>query len=246
VRLSSRNAWRDFFRKRSPKAEEEYPFYQVIDKLEREAPEASEAKLAALGFSLEEVRQFINAGEPVAELEAVVKNLRARGLGDYARVDYHVIRGLAYYTGVVFEVYDKKGDFRAIAGGGRYDNLIKLISGGKADLPALGFGMGDVVLLEMLGERGLVPALETQIEGYCLIEEEALREVSLDLVQHLREEGFAVDYPLGPAKADKQFKRAMELKADFTFKLEPSPQGGYDIKVKNLATREEKTISGAT
>jgi histidyl-tRNA synthetase len=246
VQLSSRSAWREFFRKRSAKEEDEYSFYQVIDKLEREAPAASQAKLAALGFALEEVRQFISAGEPTAELEQVVKNLRARGLGDYARVDYHVIRGLAYYTGLVFEVFDKKGDFRAIAGGGRYDNLIKLISGGKADLPALGFGMGDVVLLELLRERGLLPGFASPIEAYCLIEDEALREASLDLVQSLRDKGFAVDYPLAAAKSDKQFKRATELQANFTFKLEPSPEGGFAVKVKNLATREEKMLGGAS
>jgi histidyl-tRNA synthetase len=245
VRLSSRQAWREFFRKGRGREEDEAAFCQVIDKWERETPEVSQAKLAALGFSFEEVEQFISAGQPVAELEALLANLRARGLGDFARVDYHVIRGLAYYTGVVFEAFDKKGDFRAIAGGGRYDNLIKLVSGGRTDLPALGFGMGDVVLLELLRERGLLPKFDSQIEAYCLIEEEGLREASLDLVQHLREKGFAVDYPLAPAKADKQFKRAMELKADFTFKLEPAPEGGFNIKVKNLLTREEKTIGGA-
>ncbi|MGA2175173.1 MAG: histidine--tRNA ligase [Verrucomicrobiota bacterium] len=244
VRLSSRNAWREFFRKRSAKAEDEYPFYQVIDKLEREAPEASRAKLAALGFSLDEVSRFISAGEPAAELESVVKNLSARGLGDYARVDYHVIRGLAYYTGLVFEAFDKKGDFRAIAGGGRYDNLIALISGGKVDLPALGFGMGDVVLLELLRARGLLPRFDFQIDAYCLIEDESRREASLELVQELRERGFAVEYPLAPAKSDKQFKRATELNARFTVKLTPSPHGGFDVKVKNLATRQEKTLDG--
>ncbi|MGO8702138.1 MAG: histidine--tRNA ligase [Limisphaerales bacterium] len=242
VRLSSRNAWRDFFHKRSSKPEEEYAFYQAIDKLEREAPEINESKLGALGFHLGEVQQFINAGEPTAELEAITKSLRARGLGDYARIDYHVIRGLAYYTGVVFEAFDKKGAYRAIAGGGRYDNLVKLISGGKVDLPALGFGMGDVVLLELLRERGLLPRFDGQVQAYCLIEDEALREPSLDLVQYLRERGFAVEFPLAPAKSDKQFKRALELQVEFTFKLETSPQGGYDVKVKNLATREEKTL----
>jgi histidyl-tRNA synthetase len=246
VRLSSRNAWRDFFRKRSEKAGDEYAFYQAIDKLEREVPAVSEAKLSALGFALGEVQQFIAAGEPTAELEAVMNNLRARGLGNYARIDYSVIRGLAYYTGLVFEAFDKKGEFRAIAGGGRYDNLIKLISGGKADLPALGFGMGDVVLLDLLRKRRLLPPFDCQIEAYCLIEDEALREASLELVQHLRDRGFAVDYPLAPAKRDKQFKRATELKADYTFQLEASPQGGFDVKVKNLATREEKTLGGAT
>src|SRR5208282_4358419 len=159
--------------------EHEYPFYQAIDKLERDSAEDSRAKLAALGIAFDEVSQFIAEGKPAAELEAIVKNLRARGLADFVRIDYHVIRGLAYYTGVVFEAFDKKGKFRAIAGGGRYDNLIKLISGGKVDLPALGFGMGDVVLLELLKARGLLPKWDAPIELFYLIEDETLREDSL-------------------------------------------------------------------
>jgi histidyl-tRNA synthetase len=242
VRLSSRNAWQEFFRQRCSKPENEYPFYQAIDKLERDSPDESRAKLAALGLSFDEVNQFITDGKPTAELEAIVKNLRARGLGNYVRIDYHVIRGLAYYTGVVFEAFDKKGDFRAIAGGGRYDNLIKLISGGKADLPALGFGMGDVVLLELLKARELLPSFDSQVDAYCLIEEESLRDASLNLVQSLREQGYAVEYALTPAKSDKQFKRAMELKARFTVKVVASAEGGLELKLKNLSTREEKTL----
>ena len=131
----------------------------------------------------------------------------------------------------------------AIAGGGRYDNLIKLMSGGKVDLPALGFGMGDVVLLELLKARGLLPPFDAQIDAYCLIEDETLREASLDLVQSLREKGFAVEYSLTPAKSDKQFKRAMELKARFTVQVVTAMQGGLEIKLKNLNSREEKTLS---
>jgi histidyl-tRNA synthetase len=243
IRLSSRNAWQEFFRQRCSKPESEYPFYQVIDKLERESPDDSRAKLAALNISLDEVSQFISEGKLTAELEAIVNNLKARGLASFVRVDYQVIRGLAYYTGVVFEAFDKKGDFRAIAGGGRYDNLIKLISGGKVDLPALGFGMGDVVLLELLAARGLLPPFDSQVDAYCLIEDETLREVSLGLVQCWREKGCAVEYSLTPAKSDKQFKRALELKARFTVRLAATAQGGVELKLKNLSTREEKTLS---
>jgi histidyl-tRNA synthetase len=242
VRLSSRNAWQDFFRQRSSAAENEYAFYQIIDKLEREDPEESRKKLAALGLSLDEVNEFIGAGRPTPQLEAIVNNLKARGLGEFVKIDYHVIRGLAYYSGVVFEAFDQKGDFRAIAGGGRYDQLLHLVSGGKVDLPALGFGMGDVVLLELLKARGLLPKFTSGIEGWCLIEDETLREQSLELVQHLREAGYAVDYPLVPAKSDKQFKRAVELQALYTFKLERETEGGVIVKLKNLSTREEKTL----
>jgi len=242
VRLSSRNAWQSFFEKRHPAGENAYPFYQAIDKLGRASTEESAKALAALGFSLQEVNAFIQSAEPTTELEAIVKNLQARGLGDFVRIDYQIIRGLAYYTGAVFEAFDKKGEFRAIAGGGRYDNLVRLISGGKVDMPSLGFGMGDVVLLELLKARGFLPKLDEAVEAFCLIEDESLREASLDLIQHLRENGYSVEYSLTPAKSDKQFQRALELKAQFTVKLERLGNQDLIVKLKNLKTRQEKTV----
>src|SRR5262249_11512488 len=156
--------------------------YQVIDKLEREIPAETEKKLGALGFSLAEVTAFIKAGEPTPELNSILQNLAVRGLAEFVKVDYNVIRGLAYYTGVVFEAFDKKGEFRAIAGGGRYDDLVKLISGGRISSPALGFGMGDVVLTELLKHRGLLPNFDAHLDGFFLIEDENLRAESLRLV----------------------------------------------------------------
>lgn len=243
VRLSSRNAWQEYFEKRCSDQGKSYAFFQIIDKLEREDPEVSARKLSEIGFSITEVNDFITAGKPTDELQSIIQNLNDRGLGDFVRVDYHVIRGLAYYTGPVFEAFDKKGVFRAIAGGGRYNNLVKLISGGRVDMPALGFGMGDVVLLELLKERGLLPAFDSGIEAFCLIENEALRGDSLQLVQHLREAGYAVDYSLTPAKSDKQFKRAMELKARFTVRLELNQNQELLVRMKNLKTREERIVS---
>jgi histidyl-tRNA synthetase len=243
IRLSSRNAWQAFYdgtmRDAGAKGANEYDFFQVIDKLERTEPEEAGKKLSALGFALADVNAFISAGKPTAELEAILANLAARGLGQFVKVDYHVIRGLAYYTGVVFEAFDVKGEFRAIAGGGRYDNLVKLISGGKVNLPALGFGLGDVVLLELLKVRGLLPKFDAALDVFVLIEDENLRAASLKLVHDLRGAGHAVDYSLTPARPDKQFKRAQELNAEFTVKLEnPST-----VRVKNLATRAETTGS---
>jgi histidyl-tRNA synthetase len=242
IRLSSRNAWHEFYKSggdgvSSSPEPNEYNFFQVIDKLERTPPEETDKKLKSLGFSLEAVNGFIESGAPTAELAAIIANLAARGLRDFAKVDYHVIRGLAYYTGVVFEAFDKNCEFRAIAGGGRYDNLVKLISGGKVDLPALGFGMGDVVLLELLKVRGLLPQFDANVDVFVLIEDENLRAPSLKLIHNLRAAGFAVEYSLTPAKSDKQFKRAQELKASFTAKLE----NDSIARVKNLKTREEKS-----
>jgi histidyl-tRNA synthetase len=238
IRLSSRNAWQEFYESGKWKAESgngAYEFFQVIDKLERTPPEESEKKLAALGFSLARVNDFIQAGKPTVELETILQNLAARGLKDFVKVDYKVIRGLAYYTGVVFEAFDRKGEFRAIAGGGRYNNLVKLISGGKVDLPALGFGMGDVVLLELLKERGRLPKFDSPMDVFVLIEDEALRPISLKLVHDLRAAGYAVEYPLTPAKADKQFKRAQELKVAYTARLENEDY----VRIRNAKTRDE-------
>ncbi len=243
IRLSSRNAWHDFYQRAKTTAsggDHEYEFFQIIDKLERTEPAESEKKLAALGFSLAEVNRFIESGEPTAELKSILDNLAARGMKDFVKVDYHVIRGLAYYTGVVFEAFDRKGEFRAIAGGGRYDNLVKLLSNGKVNLPALGFGMGDVVLLELLKARGLLPKFDTNIDVFVLVEDEALRPQSLKLVQELRAGGFAVEYTLTPAKPDKQFKRAQELKAAFTVKLENDAYA----RIRNSKTRTE-LVAGA-
>ena len=237
IRLSSRNAWQQFFAEGKGDPEKAYEFYQAIDKLEREKPEVTEQKLSALGFSTDAVNAFIQQAKPTAELQQILDNLGARGLGLYVKIDYQVIRGLAYYTGVVFEAFDRKGEFRAIAGGGRYDNLVKLISGGRVDLPALGFGMGDVVLLELLKARKLLPSFNARVDVYVLIDDETQRGVALQLVQQLRSSGLAVEYSLTALKPDKQFKRAIELGARFTAKAE-----GEAMRVKDLGTREEKTL----
>ena len=235
IRLSSRNAWQDFFKHGGGDTAHEYNFFQIIDKLERTAPEESEKKLAAMGFSRAAVNAFIEQGEPTAELKYILNNLAARGLRDFVKIDYQVIRGLAYYTGVVFEAFDRKGEFRAIAGGGRYDNLVKLISGDKVNLPALGFGMGDVVLLELLKARGLLPKFDATTDVFVLVEDEALRPVSLKLVHDLRAAGYAVEYPLTPAKPDKQFKRAQDLKVAYTARMDSDSY----VRIRNLKTREE-------
>ena len=112
---------------------------------------------------------------------------------------------------------------------------MKLISGDKVNLPALGFGMGDVVLAELLKERGLLPKFDSPMDVFVLIEDEALRPLSLKLVHDLRAAGYAVEYPLTPAKPDKQFKRAMDLKVARTARLD---NDAY-VRIRNLKTREE-------
>jgi len=240
IRLSSRNAWQQFYLDHRGDPEKAYEFYQTIDKLEREKPEITREKLRTLGLSSEDVTAFIQQASPTAELQEVLDNLAARDLTPFVKVDYQVIRGLAYYTGVVFEAFDRKGELRAIAGGGRYDALFQQLGGKPTPLPALGFGMGDVVLLELLKARKLLPKFDAAVDVYVLMEEEAKRGAALRVVQRLRNGGLVVEYSLTALKADKQFKRALELGARFTAKAE-----GDGVRLKNLSTREERVVAVA-
>jgi histidyl-tRNA synthetase len=244
IRLSSRNAWQDFFAARSSDASKAYEFYQIIDKIEREAPEVTKEKLKALGIEATEVTAFVQGGAPTVELETVLRHLRSRKLDAFVKIDYSIIRGLAYYTGVVFEAFAKGASMRAVAGGGRYNNLIKLISGGKVDLPALGFGMGDVVLADLLLEKKLVPKLQQRIDAFVLIEDESLRDDSLALVQQLREAGVITEFPLTAAKSDKQFKRALDLNAAATVRC-VRKESGVICQVKDLRAQAQQEFATA-
>src|SRR5262249_43948058 len=97
IRLSSRNAWQEFFAARCSEAEKAYEFYQIIDKIERERPEVTDEKLKTLGINSQEVTSFIHEGAPTSELETVLRHLRSRKLDPFAKIDYSIIRGLAYY-----------------------------------------------------------------------------------------------------------------------------------------------------
>ena len=105
------------------------------------------------------------------------------GLGDFVRIDLRIVRGLAYYTGIVFELFDTQGELRAICGGGRYDRLLELVGG--EPLPAVGFGMGDVVLGELLADRGLVPEYKRSVDFYIVPVSEAQRGAALGLAHRV-------------------------------------------------------------
>ncbi|MBX3731962.1 MAG: ATP phosphoribosyltransferase regulatory subunit [Verrucomicrobiae bacterium] len=242
VRLSSRQAWQRFFLARGGDPEHAGEFYQIVDKLEREPEAQSAGRLERLGIPLLAVREFIAAGVPEPELQAMLENLDARGLGEFVRVDYGVIRGLAYYTGVVFEAFDRKGEFRAIAGGGRYDQLVGQVSNGRVRMPALGFGMGDVVLAELIKARGLAPGFSEAAQIFVVISEESLRGPSLGLVQRLREAGRSVDFSLTPAKGDKQFRRALESGVEITVQLEADANGDVRARIRDLRRRTERSV----
>lgn len=247
VRLSSRTAWENFFTARGGNQEDEYAFFQIVDKAERTPIEKTEALLSPFGISAEEMLTFMRSKEPVAGLAQVVSDLTSRGLGAFVEIDYAVVRGLAYYTGTVFEVFDRSKNERALAGGGRYDNLLSLMSDGKTNLPALGVGMGDVVLANLIDDT---PSAREKLEAalaisrpcdvFVIVAKEELRGEALKLVQALRDSGREVDYSLTPAKVGKQFQTAEQLGASQAVLVgDEWPQ----VKVKNLITREERLVA---
>src|SRR5437867_3764829 len=244
VRISDREFWTDFFRDKNVPSERWDDLLQAIDKSAREPREKTAEKLGDLA---DPVFATLKSGGKSAKLEQLVEGLRARALADFVAIDVGIVRGLAYYTGIVFEVFDRAGKFRAIAGGGRYDNLISQLSDGSLSLPALGFAMGDVVLGELINE--IPRALEAmqkaitsdrKIDIYIVVAKEERRTDALNQIQQLRDRGYRIDYSLTPTKVARQFQAAEEGGASLALLYgDEWPQ----VKVKNLATREESLIS---
>ena len=244
VRISDREFWTDFFRDNSVPAERWGDLLQVIDKSAREPREKTAEKL---GDVADLVFATLKGGGKSAKLERLVAGLRVRGLGDFVEIDVAIVRGLAYYTGIVFEAFDRAGKFRAIAGGGRYDNLIAQLSDGALSLPALGFAMGDVVLGELINDiPGAREAMHdaiangSKIDIYVVVAKEERRADALAQIQELRGRGYRVDYPLTPAKVARQFQAAEELGARIALLYgDEWPQ----VKVKDMTTGEQTLIS---
>jgi histidyl-tRNA synthetase len=226
----------------------------IIDKVERK-PLEYELMLAHLYAAtfpkdvIERVLSFIKSdvlgdkGVVDANMRRLLDLLNVKGLSAFVKPDLKIVRGLAYYSGIVWEIHDCKGELRAIAGGGRYDNLIKQVSG--VDLPALGFGMGDVVLGELLKDRGLLPKAGWGLDCYVVIADESLRPEALKLIHKLREEGIAVDYSLTETKVGRQFQMADALGARFALTMGPDEWKLGQMKLKRLATGVESTLDFA-
>ncbi|HEY8834887.1 MAG TPA: histidine--tRNA ligase [Chthoniobacterales bacterium] len=243
VRISDREFWIDFLRAQKVPEEKWQEILQTIDKSEREPREKTAAKLGPLA---EPVFKIL-AGEGSSEkLDRLLEALRVRGLADFVRIDLGIVRGLAYYSGTVFEAFDRGGKLRALAGGGRYDNLIHQLSDGAVNLPAIGFAMGDVVLGELIDEipaakkqMEMAKAAQRELDIYIVIAKEERRADALAQVQSLRERGYRVDYPLASAKVGKQFQTAEQLGARVALLFgDEWPQ----VAIKNLATGEQVTI----
>ena len=244
VRISDRDFWTNFLREKNVSPDRWDELLQAIDKSGREPREKTAERLGEL---TNPVFALLKSGGKSEKLDKLVEGVGIRGLADFVAIDVSIVRGLAYYTGIVFEVFDRAGKFRAIAGGGRYDNLIRQLSDGAVSMPAFGFAMGDVVLGEVIKEiprahEAMQKAIasERKIDIYFVIAKEERRADALTQIQQLRDRGYRMDYPLTAIKVPKQFQAAEDVGASLAILYgDEWPQ----VKVKKLATREESLIA---
>ena len=221
-------------------AEERVPqVFAILDKRAKVPPEALAVMLAEAGLEsaqregLERILAWQGLGDiearelATSEIHAAVEalnrlfaHLEHYGIAEWCRFDIGIVRGLAYYTGPVWEVHDLKGEFRAIFGGGRYDRLLGDM-GGKA-MPACGFGCGDVVLGLLLEERGLRPAAEPAADCFVLREKPDWPEM-LKAVRFLRGMGLRTQFDLKEGRLKRQHEKALESGARFKVILGEAP-----------------------
>jgi histidyl-tRNA synthetase len=261
VRLSDRRVLTAILRHRQFPPESNDQAFEFIDKCERLRREQIEAfavekaeifapatvddlvKIARIR-GWDELQKELHLAPELAEaakpLREVYQTLSHMGLGEFIELDLTIVRGLAYYTGIVFELFDAGRTLRAICGGGRYDNLLQDLGG--VDLPALGFGMGDVVLGELLKDRGLAPAERTAIDVFlAFITKEDLPYV-LTLAHRLRDRGVRVEYTLSPQAVGKQLKLADARRSRFAVVVGPDERNRGEVVLRDLGTGSQEAV----
>ncbi|MEI6862530.1 MAG: histidine--tRNA ligase [Verrucomicrobiota bacterium] len=265
VRLSDRNLWFYYLEALGFNDAQTRDLLGAVDKFERQGDDAfrpyaethgvlaPERKAQVLAFlnvkslAALETSLALLAGEKLAarlaDWRQLLGHLAAMGLEEFVEVDLGVVRGLAYYTGFVFEAFDRKGELRAIAGGGRYDNLVEKL-GGPA-LPAVGFAIGDVTMGLLLEQRGLMPALVPAADVYAIIGGTAERIAAFADIHALRAAGWRVDYPLRELGFGKQFKAAADSGAKLALIYGGDELAKGVVKIRDLAARTERDVPRA-
>ena len=228
----------------------------IVDKMDKLPEETVSAQLSDLGISdssittiqsvlsvtdLPELRDMLSPDSmAVSELERLFQLLESYGISDWTTFDASVVRGLAYYTGPVFEAQDRGGELRAICGGGRYDKLIGTLGG--RDLPATGFGFGDMVIMELLSDKGLLPDISSRVSDVVFSMDESLRGAAMEVSSRLRRAGRTVDLVLEPKKMKWVFKHAERTGAERLVMVMPAEWDSGKVRIKDLQTGEENDI----
>lgn len=229
----------------------------IVDKMGKLSSDVIEEQLSGLGHDSEVITTIQSVlgikdmnglqealkdeSMAVSELNFLFDAIDSYGISEWVEFDASIVRGLAYYTGAVFEAHDKAGKFRAICGGGRYDKLLSTL-GGK-DLPATGFGFGDMVIMELLAEKGLIPELVSDIDDIVIPLNSDLRNAAVMVAASLRNSGRTVDLVLEDKKMKWVFKHAERVGAKRLVLLAPDEWSRKMVKIKDLDTGEESEIS---
>lgn len=265
VRLSDRNLWFYYLEALGLDEPRIRAVLGVVDKFEKAGDDAFKAyteqfgeldatlKAKVLAFlqikslaALEALLAPIGGDKLAARLvewRKLLGGLTAMGLERFIEVDLGVVRGLAYYTGFVFEAFDRKGELRALAGGGRYDDLVQKL-GGPA-FPAVGFAIGDMTFALLLEQRGLMPTLVQVPDVYCVIGGEAERIAAFGAIQPIRASGYRVDYPMRDVAFGKQLKAASDSGAKLALIFGADELAKGVVKIRNLGDRTESEIPSA-
>lgn len=229
----------------------------IVDKMGKLSSDVIEEQLSGLGHDSEVITTIQSVlgikdmnglqealkdeSMAVSELNFLFDAIDSYGISEWVEFDASIVRGLAYYTGAVFEAHDKAGKFRAICGGGRYDKLLSTL-GGK-DLPATGFGFGDMVIMELLAEKDLIPELVSDIDDTVIPLNSDLRNAAVMVAASLRNSGRTVDLVLEDKKMKWVFKHVERVGAKRLVLLAPDEWSRKMVKVKDLDTGEESEIS---
>ena len=262
VRLSDRNLWFFYLEALGLDAARARAVLTAIDKYEKVGLDAFKGYEEAHGPLAEDLRARILSFLEIKSLPALESALAAiandkirgrladwkkllgaldaMGLARFVEVDLGVVRGLAYYTGFVFEAFDRKGELRALAGGGRYDDLVQKL-GGPA-LPAVGFAIGDMTFGLLLEQRGLMPNFVQAPDVYCVIGGEAERLAAFGDIHALRSSGFRVEYPFKELAFGKQFKAAAESGAKLALIYGGDELAKGVVKIRDLVSRTEREV----
>lgn len=224
--------------------------FRAIDKKEKMRATRWREHLREIGLDSLQIRDLEGilkdedfSGES-EELTAIFATLADFGFERFIKFDPKIVRGLDYYTGVVFEAWERKGELRAILGGGRYDNLLEAVGG--PPLSGVGFAAGDLILEEILRKYNKLPAispLPTKILVTVFSEE--LYRSSLEIVRLLRNWGIPSEFYFGPEKLEKQLKYANRKGIPFVLILGPKELEKKVILLRNMKTGEQKNIPQA-
>lgn len=193
--------------------------------------------------SIESIRNVLGEDSAaVQQLETLFELCNAYGIEGWILFDASVVRGLAYYTGIVFEAFDRKGELRAIAGGGRYDKLLETFGGDRT--PAAGFGFGDAVIVELLKERNVLPSFDSSgIDSVVFAMTSELYGAAVDVATKLRMAGQSVDVVLESKKTKWVFKHADRLGAKYCVIVAPDEFENGEVSVKDLMAGEQATVA---